>query len=140
VALKQVWTTLWADGCKATTVNDCATLRPLLDELHQHRGIEKVLADAEVDGERNHCHIRELIQAESIIEAKRAGNIRGIRAQMCGLSCELYRQRVHAEIVSVGSNAHCPLAYLGARLPHSANRLFARIGFQCSQTLAIFRI
>lgn len=84
-------------------VNDCATLRPLLDEVHQHSAIGKVLADAEFDSERNHRHIREQIGAESIIPAKRgkaSWKIRGIRAQMrAAFPTEPYRQRVHAETV-----------------------------------------
>src|SRR6266513_2144720 len=54
-------------------VNDCATLRPLLDEVAagNHIGIGTVVADAEFDSERNHLHIREKIGAESIIPAKK---------------------------------------------------------------------
>jgi IS5 family transposase len=84
-------------------VNDCATLRPLLDEAVQNTSIGKVLADAEFDSERNHRHIREQIGAESIIPAKRGKatwKIHGIRAQMrAAFPVEAYRQRVHAETV-----------------------------------------
>ncbi len=84
-------------------VNDCATLRPLLDEVVKNSSIEKVLADGEFDSERNHRHIREQIGAESIIPAKRGKatwKIHGIRAQMrVAFPVESYRQRVHAETV-----------------------------------------
>src|SRR5213075_2422516 len=53
-------------------VNDCATLRPLLDEVVPGNCIGTVVADAEFDSERNHRHIREQIGAQSIIPAKRA--------------------------------------------------------------------
>jgi hypothetical protein len=52
-------------------VNDCATLRPLLDEIVPTVPIATVLADAEFDSERNHRHIRERFAAQSIIPAKR---------------------------------------------------------------------
>jgi len=84
-------------------VNDCATLRPLLDEAVQGSSIGRVLADAEFDSERNHWHIREQLGAESIIPAKRGKvgwKIHGVRAQMrAAFPAERYRQRVHAETV-----------------------------------------
>lgn len=84
-------------------VNDCATLRPLLDEVKPSNSIGRVLADAEFDSERNHRHIREQLGAESIIPAKRGKanwKIRGVRAQMrAAFPIERYRQRVHAETV-----------------------------------------
>jgi hypothetical protein len=84
-------------------INDCATLRPLLDEVVQGGSIGTVLADAEFDSERNHLHIREQIGAESIIPAKRgkpSWKIHGVRAQMrAAFPAEPYRQRVHAETV-----------------------------------------
>lgn len=84
-------------------VNDCATLRPLLDEVGQNNSIGTVLADAEFDTESNHRHIREQIGAESIIPAKRSKaswKLRGVRAQMrAAFPAERYRQRVHAETV-----------------------------------------
>jgi hypothetical protein len=60
--------------------NDCATLRPLVDAARQRVPIALVLADAEFDSERNHQHIRQTLQAQSIIPAKRGGahwHIRG---------------------------------------------------------------
>jgi hypothetical protein len=84
-------------------INDCATLRPLLDEVVQGNSIATVLADAEFDSERNHRHIREQIGAQSIIPAKRGKpgwKIHGVRAQMrTAFPAERYRQRVHAETV-----------------------------------------
>ena len=84
-------------------VNDCATLRPLLDEVSQSNSIGTVLADAEFDSERNHRHIRQQIGAESIIPAKRGKahwKIHGVRAQMrAAFPAERYRQRVHVETV-----------------------------------------
>lgn len=84
-------------------INDCATLRPLLDEVLQASFIGTVVADAEFDSERNHRHIREQIGAESIIPAKRGKpgwKLHGVRAQMrAAFPAERYRQRVHAETV-----------------------------------------
>jgi hypothetical protein len=65
--------------------NDRATLRPLVDAAHQRVPIALVLADAEFDRERNHQHIRQILQAYSVIPAKRGGagwHIQGVRAQM----------------------------------------------------------
>ena len=82
-------------------VNDCATLRPLLDQVAEGNCIGTVVADAEFDSERNHRHIREKIGAESIIPAKKGKpgwKIHGVRAQMrAAFPFERYRQRVHAE-------------------------------------------
>src|SRR6266481_2153087 len=84
-------------------INDCATLRPLLDEVAPGSSIGTVLADAEFDSECNHRHIREQIGAQSIIPAKRGKpgwKIHGVRAQMrAAFPAERYRQRVHAETV-----------------------------------------
>jgi hypothetical protein len=82
-------------------VNDCATLRPLLDEIAEGNSIGTVVADAEFDSERNHQHIRQRLGAQSIIPAKRAKpgwKIHGVRAQMrTAFPAEGYRQRIHAE-------------------------------------------
>lgn len=84
-------------------VNDCATLRPLLDEVAADNSIGTVVADAEFDSERNHRHIRDQIGAQSIIPAKKGKpgwKINGVRAQMrAAFPAESYRQRVHAETV-----------------------------------------
>jgi hypothetical protein len=47
--------------------NDSATLRRLVDAAHQRITIALVLADAEFDSERNHQHIRQVLQAPSVI-------------------------------------------------------------------------
>src|SRR5213595_3200430 len=84
-------------------INDCATLRPLLDEVVPSNCIGTVVADAEFDSECNHRHIREQIGAQSIIPAKRGKpgwKLHGVRAQMrAAFPAERYRQRVHAETV-----------------------------------------
>jgi hypothetical protein len=83
--------------------NDCAALRPLLDEARQINPIHLVLADAEFDSERNHLHIRQCIGAQSVIPAKRgkaSWTLHGIRAQMrAAFPKTKYRRRVHAETV-----------------------------------------
>src|SRR5262249_5391101 len=74
-----------AQTARRGPTNDCATLRPLVDRAHQHVSIGLVLADAEFDSERNHQHIRQTLQAQSVIPAKRGGakwRIHGVRAQM----------------------------------------------------------
>jgi Transposase DDE domain/Transposase domain (DUF772) len=62
-----------AQTARRGPTNDCATLRPLVDAAHQRVPIALVLADAEFDSERNHQHIRTVLQAQSIIPAKRGG-------------------------------------------------------------------
>jgi len=87
--------------------NDCATLLPPVDAAHQRAPIALVLANAEFDGERNHQRIRHVLQAHSLIPAKRGGagwQIQGVRAQMRqDFPVELYRQRalVESEISAV---------------------------------------
>jgi Transposase DDE domain len=60
-----------------------------------------VLADAEFDSERNHQHVRQTLQAQSIIPAKRGGanwRIQGIRAQMRQeFPADLYSRRALIE-------------------------------------------
>jgi len=76
---------LLAQIAKRGPYNDCALLRPLLDIAHQIMPASLVLADAEFDSERNHKHIREVHQMESIIPAKRgkkSWKLKGVRAQM----------------------------------------------------------
>ena len=75
-------------------VNDCATLRPLLDEVAAAgHAIGTVVADAEFDSERNHQHIRGQLGAKSIIPAKRAqGQLEAARSactNASGLSSEV---------------------------------------------------
>jgi hypothetical protein len=65
--------------------NDCATLRPLASAAHERVPIGVVLADAECDRGRNHPHIRQTLQAQSVLPAKQGGakgRIQGVRAHM----------------------------------------------------------
>lgn len=74
-----------AQKAHAGPTNDGANLRPLVDAAHTVHAIGLVLADAEFDSELNHTHIRERLQARSVIPAKRGKKtwrIRGVRAQM----------------------------------------------------------
>jgi Transposase DDE domain len=64
--------------------NDGAILRPLVSAAHDRVPIGLVLADAEFNSERNHQHIRHVVQAYSVIPAKRGATqwkIQGTRAQ-----------------------------------------------------------
>src|SRR5438132_14001081 len=84
-------------------VNDCATLRPLLEEAVTTLPITTVLADAEFDSERNHRDIREQWRAKSIIPAKPTRpewKLDGVRGQMrAAFPAKPYRQRAPAETV-----------------------------------------
>jgi Transposase DDE domain len=81
--------------------NDCATRRPLVDAAHHRVAIGLVLADAACDRERNPQHIRQTLQAHSVIPAKRGGaawRIQGRRAQMRQeFPAHLYRRRALIE-------------------------------------------
>src|SRR6266571_4345983 len=103
LAVDTRWRVILAQKAHPGPINDCANLRPLLDEVVAGGSIGTVLADAEFDSEHNHRHIREQLGAESIIPAKRgkpSWKIHGVRAQMrAAFPAECYRQRVHAETV-----------------------------------------
>jgi Transposase DDE domain/Transposase domain (DUF772) len=92
-----------AQTARRGPTNDCAILRPLVDAAHQHGPIGLVLADAEFDSARHHQHVRHVVQAQSVIPAKRGGakwHIRGIRAQMRqAFPVRLYRRRSLIESV-----------------------------------------
>jgi hypothetical protein len=92
-----------AQTARRGPTNDCATLRPLIDAAHQRVPIALVLADAEFDSERNHQHIRQTLQAQSVIPAKRGGahwRIQGVRAQMRQeFPAHLYRRRALIETI-----------------------------------------
>jgi hypothetical protein len=62
-----------AQTARRGPMNDCATLRPLVSAAHERVPIALVLADAEFDSERNHQYVRQTLQAQSIIPAKRGG-------------------------------------------------------------------
>jgi hypothetical protein len=74
-----------AQKAHAGPTNDGANLRPLVDAAQAVTAIGLVLADAEFDSELNHTHVRQHLQARSIIPAKRGKKtwrICGVRAQM----------------------------------------------------------
>jgi Transposase DDE domain/Transposase domain (DUF772) len=86
-----------AQTARRGPTNDGAPRRPRVDAAHQRLPIGLVLADAEVDSERNHQHLRQVLQAHRVIPAKRgsaAWRIQGVRAQMRQeLPAHLYRRR-----------------------------------------------
>ena len=90
-----------AQTARRGPTNACATLRPLVSAAHQRVPLSVVLADAEFDRERHHQHMRQTLQAQSVIPAKRGGaawRIQGVRAQMrqeC--PADLYRRRALIE-------------------------------------------
>jgi hypothetical protein len=81
--------------------NDCAILRPLVDAAHQRVPIALVLADVEFDSARNPQHMRQTLQAQSVIPAKRGGarwQIHGVRAQIRReFPAHLYRRRTQPD-------------------------------------------
>jgi hypothetical protein len=82
-----------AQTARRGSTNDYATLRPLVDAARQRVPIALVLADAECDSERNHQHIRQPLQAQSIIPAKRSGahwHIKGVRAEWHEVNRKLF--------------------------------------------------
>lgn len=92
-----------AQLAKPGPTNDCATLRPLLEQARRLVPIRCVLADAEFDSERNHTFIRQVVGATSIIPAKRGKptwRLHGVRAQMrANFPAAPYRQRSGIESV-----------------------------------------
>jgi hypothetical protein len=119
-----------AQTARRGPTNDCATLRPLVDAAHQRVPIALVLADAEFDSERNHQHICQILQAQSVIPAKRGGatwHIQGVRAQMRqDFPVHLYRRRALIEsIISAGKRK------LSARAPGRS------LATQCLQALLL---
>lgn len=92
-----------AQVAKRGPTNDSATLRPLVDAAQLVAPLQRVLADAEFDSERNHQHIRWVVHADSVIPAKRGKatwHIRGFRAQMrAAFPQTLYSQRALVESV-----------------------------------------
>jgi IS5 family transposase len=83
--------------------NDCAELRPLTSQAAKLVTLECVLADAEFDSERNHRHIRDVLEARSIIPAKRGKStwkLKGTRAEMrANFPADEYRFRNLVETV-----------------------------------------
>lgn len=80
-----------------------ARLRPLVDAAAPVVPIGRVLADAEVDRERNHQHVRQVVNARRVIPATRgtaSWQIHGVRAQRRRrFPHRLYRQRSLVESV-----------------------------------------
>jgi len=78
-------------------------LRSLADVAHALSPFGWLLADAELDSERNHRHVREKIRSLSVIPAKRGGaswQVRCYRAEMhTEFPRELYRRRALVESV-----------------------------------------
>ena len=78
-------------------------LRPLVDAAHEVTPLGVVLADAELDSEHNHRHVRERCAAASVIPAKRGKatwQLQGYRAKMrAAFPAQLYRRRSLAESV-----------------------------------------
>ena len=76
---------LLAQTARTRPGNDCASLPPLVETASRVAPIGQVLADAELDSERNHLYIRQQLHAQSIIPAKRGKKtwrIHGVRAEM----------------------------------------------------------
>jgi hypothetical protein len=92
-----------AQAARRGTSSDCATVRPLVSAAHEPVPIGLVLAEAEFDSERSHQHIRQILQAQRSIPAKRGGTtwqIQGIRAEMRqDFPAALYRRRSLIESV-----------------------------------------
>jgi Transposase DDE domain len=90
-----------AQTARRGPTNDWATWRPLVSAAHERVPIGLVLADAACNRERNHQHIRQVLQAQSVMLAKRGGaswKIHGVRAQMRQeFPAALYRQRALIE-------------------------------------------
>jgi Transposase DDE domain/Transposase domain (DUF772) len=90
-----------AQTARRGPTHDCAMLRPLVDAAHQRMPMALVLADAEFDSERTHQHIRQILQAQSVMPAKRGGaewHVKGGRAQMRqAFPVHLYRRRALIE-------------------------------------------
>ena len=76
--------------------NDCANLPTVVEAASKRTPIGLVLADAELDSERNHKYIRQQLGAQSVIPAKRGKKtwrIHRVRAEMRrSLPRRLYRR------------------------------------------------
>lgn len=73
-----------AQDARQAPWNDCASLPRLVGRAACNVRVQRVLADAEFDSERNHTFVREELNAESIIPAKRRSSLpaSGVRARM----------------------------------------------------------
>jgi Transposase DDE domain/Transposase domain (DUF772) len=119
-----------AQTARRRPTNDCATLRLLVDAAQHRMPIALVLADAKFDSERNHQHVRQTLQAQSVIPARRGGaawQIHGVWAHMRQeFPVDLYRRR--ALIESLISAVKCKLS---ARSPGRSPQT------QCLQALLL---
>jgi hypothetical protein len=92
-----------AQTARRGPTNDGAILRPLVGRARQHGPIGLVLADAEFDRERNHQYVRHVVQAKSVLPAKRGAakwRIQGVWARMRhDVPSALYRPRALVESV-----------------------------------------
>jgi Transposase DDE domain len=90
-----------AQTARRGPINDCVPLRPLVSAAHERVPIGLVLADAKFDSERTYQPIRQILQAHSVIPAKRDGaewQIQGVRTQMHQVfPVHLYRRRALIE-------------------------------------------
>lgn len=88
---------------KRGPTNDVATLRPLVVMGQYVGAIERVLADGELDSERNHRFIRQAVGAASVIPARRgkaSWKKQGIRAELAAdFPAAKYGQRSLVESV-----------------------------------------
>ena len=74
-----------AQTARSGPTHDDATRRPLVDAAHQRAPIPLVLAEAECDSERHHQPMRQILQAQRVIPAKRGRaewQMHGVRARM----------------------------------------------------------
>jgi hypothetical protein len=90
-----------AQTARRGPTHDCAILRPLVSTAHARVPIGVVRAEAECDSERHHQPIRQTLQAQRLIPAKRGGanwRIQGVRAQMCqAFPADLHSRRALIE-------------------------------------------
>jgi hypothetical protein len=90
-----------AQTARRGPTHDGAMLRPLVSAAHARVPIGLALADAECDRERHHQHMRQTLQAQRAIPAKRGGahwKIQGIRAAMrAHVPADLYGRRALIE-------------------------------------------
>lgn len=103
VVVDQPCRLILAHGATPGPTNDGATLRPLLEQARHLVSIRRVLADGEFDSELNPTFTRQIVDADSIIPAKRGKRtwrLHGMRAQMrADFPAALSRQRALIEAV-----------------------------------------
>jgi Transposase DDE domain len=124
-----------AQTARQGPTNDSTTLRPLVDAAHQRLPIGLVLADAEFNSERNPQHIRHVLQAHSVIPAKRGGagwQMREVRAHMRqDFPVDLYCQRALIESGVSAVKRKLPSRAPGRSLPTQCLQAFL-LGIACN--------